>query len=187
MRWGVLVPFAVLLLAASQAAPSFTPHSPSRDDLVFPGEQAVQLSAGPEGATTISSDKHGAKSTTTGASGSNEVDNTTVVDNMLSSSRRVRLNVISLSNVGDCNNCRIQLRKSGTTSQQIIINNGALTQGYGNWETITAGTNWHVYNVAKRKGSVDNTATVKYQLEIVTTGATSPSVGYHNMTVDFLV
>lgn len=152
----------------------------------------VQLFAGVDGATTVGSANTSVVSHVTGGQLSASTYNTTHVENKGSQSVRVRIAFVSWTGTTtDCVTCNIELRRSSTTASQIVISNGVVTQSVGSWVTIDgtggAATKWYVYAVARRTVLADNVVPVDYSIEIAPSTSLSPSVQYHNNTMEFTV
>lgn len=115
------LPIAVVLLAGTaQAALSLLYSSPSTLTLTI--AVPLELAPGPEGSTTVNANKTGAKSHIEANSCDAGDDcNTTYINNTSSSSLRVRFTLLTHSNSGDCNPCRIWIERGATQETQIEV------------------------------------------------------------------
>ena len=189
---GLVVLLAGLLAAQGVAAPALAYLSASTLTLSLTPQASIpiQLAAGPQGSTTISVNKTGAASTILKPN----TWNTTQVNNTGATAYRVRLTQVSVTNVGSCKQCDLEFRRTGgTTSSQVRIRNGSLSdpasQAQGAWLTFnatgSAGSAWYLYGILAQFSKTDPTAVLSYNLEYVATTSSSPSVVYWNMTMNF--
>lgn len=143
----------------------------------------ITLSAGPDGSTTIGVNKTSAASTVSAGMLGSQSSNTTKLTNTWGAGLRVRLVVVSTSNLdAECVRCDLQLRHGGTTSTQITIANGVVTQASGPWVTINAAGaaqhTWWLYAVGQGAGFADKLEQVRVALEIEPAAGGSPRANY---------
>lgn len=156
------------------------------------GSVPLSLSASAGSGTSIGANATSASTSVNGGVITDAATNMTVATNGGTAGYRMRLvHLATTDGTAECVRCDVELRRGATTSAQIAIANGAVTQAQGDWVTVSAAGGsqsvWWIWAVARGSVVLDKTMTVSYRLEIQPEGAASPVVHYDGMVTAFRV
>ena len=185
---------ALLAVGGAFASPTLSLGSASAVSfVVVSGDDVpVRLLAGPSGSPDIGANETSADASLTSGILSDATANTTAAQNQWDEQLRARLTLVSASgSVSECTKCEVQVRCGGTTSSQIVVSGGVVTQSQGAWVTLGASgascATWHVWLVGRGTVVADKEAVLSYSLDVERASGDSPRVSYFGMVARFQV
>jgi hypothetical protein len=110
-----------------------------------------------------------------------------------SSALAIRLSAMSLTGngVSECTLCKLQLACGSTTSDQIVVSNGAIANATGPYQTVAAAgsacSTWSLLSVAQASTLQTHTATLGFDLDVRPSGSSFPNATYYDMSVTWSI